>query len=76
MQPNMKSICCVVFFADCVKMLVQKMQFIYQQTFAQANYNRKGFIYKKEDLLIPDQVTQPEEYKKALGERPAKKITN
>lgn len=43
------------------------------QTFAQSNYDRKGFIYKKEDLLIPDPVTQPEEYKKALGKRPAKK---
>jgi NADH-quinone oxidoreductase subunit I len=43
------------------------------QTFAPANYSRKGFIYKKEDLLIPHPVTQPEEYKKALGNRPAKK---
>ena len=39
------------------------------QTFAPANYDRKGFIYKKEDLLIPDPLTQPEEYKKALGEK-------
>lgn len=46
------------------------------QTFAQANYDRKGFIYKKEDLLIPDPITEPEKYKKALGERPAKKINN
>ena len=43
------------------------------QTFAPANYGRKGFIYKKEDLLIPDPVTQPEEYKKALGEKEVKK---
>src|SRR6476660_4932775 len=42
------------------------------QTFAPANYGRKGFIYKKEDLLIPNPVTQPEEYKNALGDRPAK----
>ncbi|MGH2565523.1 MAG: NuoI/complex I 23 kDa subunit family protein [Ginsengibacter sp.] len=42
------------------------------ETFAQANYDRKGFIYKKEDLLIPNPLTQPEEYKKALGDRPAK----
>ena len=39
------------------------------QTFAPANYARKGFIYKKDDLLIPNPVTQPEEYKKALGDR-------
>jgi NADH-quinone oxidoreductase subunit I len=37
------------------------------QTFAKANYSRQGFIYKKEDLLIPDPLTQPEEYAKAKG---------
>lgn len=42
------------------------------QTFAPANYARKGFIYKKEDLLIPDPKTEPEKYQKALGERAAK----
>ncbi len=39
------------------------------QTFAPANYGRKGFIYKKEDLLIPDPTKDPEAYQKALGER-------
>ena len=39
------------------------------QTFAPANYGRKGFIYKKEDLLIPHPVDQPEAYKAARGER-------
>jgi NADH-quinone oxidoreductase subunit I len=38
------------------------------QTFAPANYARKGFIYGKEDLLIPDPKTQPEEYAKAKGQ--------
>ena len=37
------------------------------QTFAPSNYARKGFIYDKEDLLIPNPVTQPEEYAKAKG---------
>jgi len=37
------------------------------QTFAPSNYARKGFIYGKEDLLIPNPVTQPEEYAKAKG---------
>src|SRR6476469_5503842 len=37
------------------------------KTFAKANYARKGFIYKKEDLLIPNPVTQPEEFAKAKG---------
>ncbi len=44
------------------------------ETFAPANYERKGFIYGKDDLLIPHPVDEPEEYKKALGgrvERPA-----
>src|SRR6187397_867627 len=43
-------------------------------TFAQANYSRSGFIYKKEDLLIPHPKEDPEAYAKALGER--KKINN
>ena len=38
------------------------------QTFAPANYGRKGFIYGKEDLLIPNPKTDPEGYKKALGD--------
>lgn len=37
------------------------------QTFAPANYGRKGFIYKKDDLLIPDPTTDPEGYKMAMG---------
>src|SRR6187402_901055 len=39
------------------------------QTFAKANYQRKGFIYGKEDLLIPDPKTEPEAYAKAKGGR-------
>lgn len=37
------------------------------KTIAPANYGRKGFIYKKEDLLIPNPVTEPEAYEKAKG---------
>src|ERR1043165_5110598 len=37
------------------------------KTFAPANYNRKGFIYKKDDLLIPDPTKDPEGYAKAKG---------
>ncbi|MEO6070456.1 MAG: NADH-quinone oxidoreductase subunit NuoI [Chitinophagaceae bacterium] len=37
------------------------------QTFAPSNYGREGFIYKKDDLLIPNPVTEPEEYAKAKG---------
>src|SRR5215204_876586 len=39
------------------------------ETFAPADYQRKQFIYKKEELLIPHPKTNPEEYKKALGNR-------
>jgi NADH-quinone oxidoreductase subunit I len=42
------------------------------QTFAPANYGRKGFIYKKEDLLIPHPVNDKEAYEKALGDKPGK----
>lgn len=37
------------------------------ETFAPSNYNRKGFIYGKEDLLIPDKNKDPEGYAKAKG---------
>lgn len=45
------------------------------QTFPQSNYSRKGFIYKKEDLLIPHPVNEPEAYQKALGEKGQKNET-
>ena len=38
------------------------------ETFAPANYTRKGFIYGKPELLIPDPVTEPEAFAKARGE--------
>src|SRR5258707_8348548 len=37
------------------------------ETFAPTNYTRKGFIYGKEELLIPHPLTQPEEFAKAKG---------
>src|SRR5215510_13483216 len=46
------------------------------ETFAPANYQRKGFIYGKEDLLIPNPKTEPEAYAKAVGERKQIKINN
>src|ERR1700712_5368379 len=39
------------------------------ETFAPSNYQRKGFIYGKEDLLIPNPKEDPEAYKRALGTR-------
>mgnify|MGYP003478143491 CR=1 FL=1 len=37
------------------------------ETFAPANFTRKGFIYGKDDLLIPDKNKAPEEYAAARG---------
>lgn len=42
------------------------------QTFAPANFSRKGFIYKKEDLLIPHPKEDPEGFRKAQGDRAVK----
>ncbi|HSK12711.1 MAG TPA: NADH-quinone oxidoreductase subunit NuoI [Phnomibacter sp.] len=39
------------------------------ETFAPANYQRKGFIYGKDDLLIPDPKTDPDGFAKAAGGR-------
>lgn len=39
------------------------------QTFTPSNFTRSQFIYKKDDLLIPDPNKDPELYAKALGER-------
>jgi len=44
------------------------------ETFAPANYSRKGFIYGKPDLLIPDPVKEPQAFAEAqgrIGERKA-----
>jgi NADH-quinone oxidoreductase subunit I len=37
------------------------------ETFAPANFTRKGFIYGKPDLLIPDPQEQPEDFARAKG---------
>lgn len=39
------------------------------ETFAPSNFNRKGFVYGKKDLLIPDPKTDPEGFAKAKGSR-------
>src|SRR4030095_6224330 len=48
------------------------------ETFTPAAYNRKNFIYTKEDLLIPDPKTQPEDFEKARGlrENTKRNLTN
>ncbi len=42
------------------------------ETFAPANYQRKGFIYGKNDLLIPHPKEDPEAFAKARGSRVVK----
>lgn len=39
------------------------------ETFAPANFTRKGFIYAKDDLLIPHPVNDTDAYEKARGQR-------
>jgi len=46
------------------------------ETFTPADYQRKQFIYKKEELLIPHPKEDPEAYKKALGNRAKKETVN
>ncbi len=46
------------------------------ETFTPSNYTRDSFIYGKNDLLIPNPVTEPEEFKKAQGGRVAKSELN
>mgnify|MGYP000993554594 CR=1 FL=1 len=39
------------------------------ETFAPADYQRKQFIYKKEEMLIPHPNNEPEAYAKAWGNK-------
>jgi NADH-quinone oxidoreductase subunit I len=41
------------------------------ETFAPSNFTRKGFIYSKDELLIPNPVTDKEKYDIAKGLREA-----
>jgi NADH-quinone oxidoreductase subunit I len=38
------------------------------ETFTPSNFNRQSFIYGKDNLLIPNPVTQPEAFAKAKGQ--------
>lgn len=38
------------------------------ETFTPANFTRESFVYGKQDLLIPNPVTEPEAFAKAKGE--------
>jgi NADH-quinone oxidoreductase subunit I len=44
------------------------------ETFAPAHYDRKGFIYGKNDLLIPNPLTDKEAYETAAGGRVRKPV--
>lgn len=41
------------------------------ETFAPSDFTRKGFIYSKDELLIPNPVTEKEKYETAKGLREA-----
>jgi len=42
------------------------------ETMVPSNYDRKTFIYSKQEMLIPNPLTDPEAYAKARGNRPEK----
>src|SRR6185369_5309844 len=42
------------------------------ETMVPSNYSRKTFIYSKQELLIPNPLTEPEAFAKARGARPEK----
>jgi NADH-quinone oxidoreductase subunit I len=42
------------------------------ETMVPSNYSRKTFIYGKQELLIPNPLTDPEGFAKARGKRPEK----
>src|SRR6478736_7871101 len=42
------------------------------ETMVPSNYSRKTFIYSKQELLIPNPLTDPEGFAKARGKRPEK----
>jgi NADH-quinone oxidoreductase subunit I len=46
------------------------------ETFTPADYQRKQFIYKKDELLIPHPKTNPEAYAKAVGNKPKREKLN
>jgi NADH-quinone oxidoreductase subunit I len=46
------------------------------ETFAPADYQRKQFVYDKNELLIPHPIENPEAYKAALGNRTTKEKAN
>lgn len=46
------------------------------ETFAPADYQRKQFVYAKEEMLIPHPIQNPEAYAKALGNRPKRETVN
>ena len=46
------------------------------ETFAPSNFTRKGFVYSKEELLIPNPKTDKENYELAKGSRAAKTQNN
>lgn len=46
------------------------------ETFTPADYQRKQFIYNKQELLIPNPITDKEAYEKALGNRTKRETVN
>src|SRR6201998_431209 len=60
-----------IYCGDCEEACPKEAIYL-SETFTPSNYSRAGFIYKKEDLLIPDPNKDPEAYRQALGHRAKK----
>jgi len=69
MQPATKSICSVAFFCGLCEEACPKDAVYLSESMVPSNYNRKNFVYGKEELLIPDPKTNPEAYERAKGAR-------
>ena len=64
-----------IFFGLCEEACTKAAIYL-SETFTPADYQRKQFIYSKNDLLIPHPKENPEAYKLALGNRPKKETVN
>ena len=56
-------------FCDLCEEACPKDAIYLSETFAPADYQRKQFIYKKEEMLIPHPINEPEAYAKARGNK-------
>jgi hypothetical protein len=59
-----------------IETLFSEFKIYLSETFAPSNFTRKGFVYSKEELLIPNPKTDNEKYELAKGLRAAQTKNN